>query len=195
MFNFEYKITDGDVKSVNKSLMWSCFVPYIIVALVGIAAGVIAVVFNPRTEIFVFGILLLVFGGILVACCVLMLIAPSNFVASALMESDELNRHVVIDGDITIKTEGQEDIHLAFCDLTKVKTFKDYLLAYIDKDRAVIVKNCESEGKTLKELALYIKSRSNSYFSGSEVAKANNEPKSDGASEVQSDESNDKSFD
>lgn len=195
MFNFEYKITDGDVKSVNKSLMWTCFVPYIIVALVGIAAGVIAVVFNPRTEIFVFGILLLVFGGILVACCVLMLIAPSNFVASALMESDELNRHVVIDGDITIKTEGQEDIHLAFCDLTKVKTFKDYLLAYIDKDRAVIVKNCESGGKTLKELALYIKSRSNSYFSGSEVAKANNEPKSDGASEVQSDESNDKSPD
>lgn len=142
MFELKYKITDADMKKVNKSIMWQYFVPYLVVALLGIGAGVAAVVLNVRTDVLVLGIILLVLGAILLACTVLLLIAPKNFVLSALVVSDTIERTVKIGNErIDIITEGQENIELSYGEITKLKNKKTYLLAYVGKDIVLVLKD------------------------------------------------------
>ena len=147
MFELKYKITDADMKKVNQSIMWQYFVPYLIVALLGIGAGVAAVILNIRTDVLVLGIVLLVLGAILLVCSVLLLIAPKNFVVSALVVSDSIYRTVKIGNErIDIETPGQENIELAYGEITKLKNKKSYLLAYVGKDIVLVLKD-SSESK------------------------------------------------
>ena len=71
MFRLNYKITDGDIKAVNKKFMLFYFVLYLAVAVVGLTVGVIAVVLDPSKLMFVLGIILLVLGGILLLCSIM----------------------------------------------------------------------------------------------------------------------------
>ena len=121
MFELKYKITDDDMKTVNKSIMWQYFIPYVIVAVLGLAAGIAAVVLNVRTDIFVLGIVLIVLGAILMCCTVLLLVAPKNFVASALVPSDTVERTVKIGADrIDIETPDKENIEIGYGEITKL---------------------------------------------------------------------------
>ena len=172
------------MKAVNKRLMWSYFIPYFVVALLGIGAGVAATVLRPRTEILVFGILLIVLSAILFGCSMLLLIAPKNFVASALLTSDDTERVVTVGDEVTIVTEGQNDIKLALSEFVRFKNYKTYILAYIDKDRALLIKDAEQNGKTLAELFDYLKNRTAGTQSAPEnTAAVNSDAKSDDVAE------------
>lgn len=160
MFTYKYKITDADMKAVNKRLMWSYFIPYLVVSLLGLGAGIAATILRPRTEILVFGILLIVLASILFGCSMLLLIAPKNFVVSALLTSDDTERTVTVgESGVAISTDGQQDIKLSLGDFVRFKNYKTYLLAYLDKDRVLLVKDAEQNGKTLAELFDFLKNR------------------------------------
>ena len=157
MYELEYKITDGDMKAVNKSIMWRYFVPYLTVSLVGIGVGILAAVMRPRIELMICGIILAVFGWILLVCSVLMAVAPKNFVASILETYDDVVRKVTVDERcVKIAIEGQSDITIPLGDITAVKTRKDCLLLYFGKQRVLIVKNAFKTGQSLGELRDFI---------------------------------------
>lgn len=160
MFELKYKLNDADVKAVNKRMMWTYFLPYMIVSLLGIAAGIAATVLRPRVEILVLGIILLVLAAVLCCCSVLLLIAPKNFVASALMTSDEVEREVTVDDNgVTVKTPDQSDIKLSFSEIYAVKNKKTYLLLYVGKDSVIIVKDAITSGQSLEQLFGFIKGK------------------------------------
>lgn len=159
MFTFKYKITDADMKAVNKRLMWSYFIPYLAVSLVGLGAGIAATILRPRTEIMVFGILLIVLSAILFGCSMLLLLAPKNFVASALLTSVDTERTVTIGDGIVIATEEQKDIELSLSEFIRFKNHKTYILAYLDKNRVLLIKDAEQNGKTLAEVFEHLKNR------------------------------------
>ena len=48
VFELKYRITDDDLKRINKSVMWKYFLMYLAVSLVGLAVGVVATVLRPR---------------------------------------------------------------------------------------------------------------------------------------------------
>ncbi len=192
MFELKYKITDADMKSVNTRIMWQYFIPYVVVALLGLAAGITATVLRPRTVIFVLGIILLVLAAILLVCAVLMSVAPKNFVASALLTSDETERGVVFsDKGITIKTPDQSDIHVDYAEILRVKNRKSYLLLYVDKDVVFLVKNAIVSGGTLEELYATIASKitRKPVADGKDVKPVVSENKADSRVEADKDES------
>ena len=160
MYELKYKITEADVKAVNKSIMWAYFIPYLIAALVGIAVGITATVLRPRTEMLVLGIVLIVLGAILLGCAILLLIAPKNFVVSALIPSDETERVVKLsDDNITVSTEGKADIVIDYYELNKLKSKQNRIIAYIGKEQILIIKNAEDTGYATEELFGFIKGR------------------------------------
>lgn len=134
VFELKYRITDDDLKRINKSVMWKYFLMYLAVSLVGLAVGVVATVLRPRTEILVFGIILIVLGAILLVFSLLLAIAPRNFISSALMPSDVIERSVRFDdGGITISTATQNNITVGYDEIVRIKDKKSYLLLFIDK--------------------------------------------------------------
>lgn len=157
VFELKYRITDDDLKRINKSVMWKYFLMYLAVSLVGLAVGVVATVLRPRTEILVFGIILIVLGAILLVFSLLLAIAPRNFISSALMPSDVIERSVRFDdGGITISTATQNNITVGYDEIVRIKDKKSYLLLFIDKDIALIVKDKLTSGQTLAELYAYL---------------------------------------
>ncbi|MDE7463584.1 MAG: hypothetical protein K2M48_01020 [Clostridiales bacterium] len=160
MFELKYKITDADFKTVNKSLMWQFFIPYVIVALLGIAAGIAAITLRPGTEMLVLGIILIVLAAVLLVCAVLMAIAPKNFVASALLTSDDTERTFEIGDDgITIKTPEQKDINVGYNEILRVRDKKTYALLYVDKAAVVLLKDEIVSGGTYAELIAFLKGK------------------------------------
>ncbi len=157
VFELKYRITDDDLKRINKSVMWKYFLMYLAVSLVGLAVGIVATVLRPRTEILVFGIILIVLGAILLVFSLLLAIAPRNFISSALMPSDVIERSVRFDdGGITISTATQNNITIGYDEIVRIKDKKSYLLLFIDKDIALIVKDKLTSGQTLAELYAYL---------------------------------------
>ena len=65
MFTLKYKITNDDMKRINTRIMRMYFALYFTVSLLGVGAGIAATIMRPRTEILVFGIILIVLGAIL----------------------------------------------------------------------------------------------------------------------------------
>ncbi len=160
MFELSYKITESDMKAVNKSLMWRYFIPYLVVSLLGIAAGIVATVLQLRTEIFVLGIVLIVLGSILLGCTVLLAIAPKNFAASALIPSEEVTRTLKIDdGGLTVVTEGSSDIEIRFSEITKLKNKKSYLLAYLGSEMVLLIKDAVTSGGSLEDVYSFLDSK------------------------------------
>ncbi len=160
MFELKYKITPDDIKAVNKRIMWQYFIPYLIVSLAGLAAGIAATVLRPRTEILVLGIILLVLAAVLLVCTVMLLIAPKNFVVSAIIPDAE-TEHVFVfdDNGITIKTADQSDIKVSYSEINKVKDCKAYALLYIGKEQVLVVKDAVMSGRTLTDLIAYLKGK------------------------------------
>lgn len=157
MFKLKYKITPDDMQTLNKSLMWAYFIPYLCVSLIGFGAGIAATVLKPRTEILVLGIILIVLGAILLVCTALLAIAPKNFVASVLLTSDETERVVIFDESaVTIQTPEQTDIIIAYDEIKKVKNKGDKLVAYLSKEEVFIIKDQIEEGGTLQELYAFL---------------------------------------
>lgn len=155
MFELKYAITDADIKSENKKIALFYFLLYFAVAVVGLAVGIVAVVINPQTSIFVLGIIILVFSALLLAIAILMAIAPKNLVTSVIDASeDELN--VVIDK--TGITVDEQNIS-PFADITKIKNRKTYLVVYMGKDKVFIVKDKITSGQKLDELYTYMTER------------------------------------
>lgn len=155
MFELKYAITEADMKAENKKLALFYFLLYGIVAVVGLAVGIVAVVINPQVSILVLGIVIIVFSTLLLAIAVLMTIAPKNLVVSVIDTSaDELN--VVIDKNgITVNEQNVSP----FADITKIKNRKTYLVAYIGKDRVFIIKDKITSGQKLDELYTYMSER------------------------------------
>lgn len=138
MFEFKYKITCADMEKVNKNIMWTYFIPYILVAIAGLAAGITATVTKPSVTIMVLGIILIVLGALLSVCAILLAILPKAFVTSAILPDDELERNVKLDdGGITVSTENQSDITFGYGEVTNVKTKKFGLLLYLGKDKVL----------------------------------------------------------
>ncbi|WP_438848449.1 YcxB family protein [Anaerocaecibacter muris] len=158
MFRLNYKITDGDIKAVNKKFMLFYFVLYLAVAVVGLTVGVIAVVLDPSKLMFVLGIILLVLGGILLLCSIMLLIAPKNFVASAIKPSDD-DLTVSIDENGIAVQSPSEDVKIPFASVTEVRDKKQYLLVYTGKDVALMIKNAIASGQTLPELNKFLSAR------------------------------------
>lgn len=157
MFKLKYKITPEDMQTLNKSIMWAYFIPYLCVSLIGTGAGIAATVLKPRTEILVLGIILIVLGVILLGCTALLAIAPKNFVASVLLTSDETERTVIFgENDITIQTPDQTDIIIDYGEISKVKNKQDKLVAYLGKDEVFIIKDAIEEGGTLSDLFAFL---------------------------------------
>lgn len=160
MFELKYKITDGDMKAVNKCIMWQFFIPYVIVSLLGLAAGVTAVVLQPKNELFVLGIILIVLAAILLICAVLMAIAPKNFVVSALLTSDDTERVLEIgESGVTVKTPEQSDINVGYAEILKVRDKKTYALLYVGKDAVILLKDAVTSGGTFAELVEALKNK------------------------------------
>ncbi|MDE5593176.1 MAG: hypothetical protein K2I75_04505, partial [Clostridiales bacterium] len=148
MFELKYAITAGDIKAENKKLTLFYFLLYFGVAVIGLAVGIVAVVINPQKSIFVIGIVILVFSGLLAAIAIFMLIAPKNLV-SCIVGTDDNELNVVIDKNgITVNGDNVA----AFADVTKIKDRKTYLVAYTGKDTAFLVKDAITSGQAFSEL-------------------------------------------
>lgn len=161
MFELKYKITDGDIKAVNKKVMWKYFIPYLSVSLLGLAVGIAATVLRPRVDLLVLGIILIVLGSLLLACSILLAIAPKTFVVSALLTSDDVERTVKIDGNgITVQTENQTDIIFASGEISKLVKYNNGLLAYVGKERVLLIKDAFTDQHTVDELYEFLKNRS-----------------------------------
>ena len=158
MFTLKYKITNDDMKKVNAGIMWKYFALYTVVALLGLGAGIAATILRPRTEMLVFGIILIVLGAILLACSILLTVAPKTFVASALPTDAERERELSIDKDgITVHTDGSSDIYFRTGEIYKIKQNKAGLLLYIGRERVLVVKDAITSGQTISELAAFLK--------------------------------------
>ena len=158
MFTLKYKITDDDIKKVNKGIMWKYFALYTVVALFGLGVGIAATVLRPRTEMLVFGIILIVLGAILLGCSILLTVSPKTFVVSALLTDAETERELTVDKDgITVRTDGHSDIYFRMGEISKVKPTKTGLLLYIGREQVLIVKDAITSGQTIAELAEFIK--------------------------------------
>ena len=158
MFRLKYKKPKDDVKKVNTGIMWKYFALYTVVALFGLGAGIAATILRPRTELLVFGIILIVLGAILLGCSILLTVSPKTFVASALLPDDETERELSVDKDgITVRTEGHSDIYFRMGEISKVKTTKAGLLLYIGREQVLIVKDAVTSGQTLAELGAFLK--------------------------------------
>ncbi|MDE6294039.1 MAG: hypothetical protein K2L88_05400 [Clostridiales bacterium] len=155
MFELKYAITQADMKVENKKIALFYFLLYGIVAVIGLAVGIVAVVINPEITIFVLGIIILVFSALLLGIAALMMIAPKNLVTSVIDTSDdELN--VVIDKNgITVNEQNVSP----FADMTKIKNRKAYLVVYMGKDKVFIVKDNITSGQKLDELYTYMTER------------------------------------
>lgn len=177
-FELSYIITDEDFKQINKSVMLKYFLMYLGVAVLGLAVGIVATVLRPRIEILVFGIILIVLGAILLVFSVLLVIAPRNFILSALMTSDKTVRNVRFDdGGITISTEAQKDIHLVYGDIVKIKNKKAQLLLFLDKDLVLVVKDNLTSGQMFDELYAYLCAKTGKNVGAATAAQAPEEPK------------------
>ncbi len=160
MFELKYKITVDDVNSVNKSMMWRYFIPYIAVALLGVSAGIAATVLRPSQVILVLGIILIVLGGILTVCSLLLLIAPKNFVASALLTSSEVERKLTVgESNIVVETEDMSDIIFSYGEITKVKNKKTYIVCFIGREQILIIKDAFIGKGSIDELYEFLKSK------------------------------------
>ena len=155
MFELKYQITDGDILAENKKIAMFYFCLFFIVAAVGLAVGIVAAVLSPQKTIFVLGIIICVFSGLLMAIALFMLIAPKNLVSSA-VETGESERNVVIDKNgITVDGNNLSQ----FGDITRIKNRKTYLAAYVGKDKVFIVKNSITSGQSFSELLSYMMER------------------------------------
>lgn len=154
MFKLKYKITDADMRAVNKRSVMFYFWLYLAVAVCGIAVGITAVVLNPQKLMFVLGIILLVFGGLLTACALLLLVAPKDLISSAFPTGDE-------ELDVTVDKHGitAGEINIPFADIKSVKDRKSYLLVSLGKYDAVVLKDCITSGQTFAELSSYVRER------------------------------------
>ena len=155
MFELKYQITEGDIKAENKKIAMFYFCLFFIVAAVGLAVGITAVVLNPQVSIFVLGILILVMSGLLMLVAIFMLIAPKNLVIGAVEASDSERTVVVDKNGITVDGNNISQ----FADITKMKNRKTYLVAHIGKDKIFIIKNNITSGQALSELFSYMDER------------------------------------
>ncbi|MCH5166045.1 MAG: hypothetical protein J1G01_06555 [Clostridiales bacterium] len=158
MFELKYKITEADIKEINKKTMLFYFVLYMCVAVVGMAVGIVAIVLNPQKLMFVLGILLVVFGGILFLCAAMLLIAPKNFVVSVVKPSDDELTVKVDEGEIVVTSPNGNTV-IPFVEVTNVKYKKDKLLVNVGKDIILLIKNAIESGQTLEELNRFIYAR------------------------------------
>lgn len=158
MFKLEYKITDGDFGAINKRIALFYFLLYAIVSVVGVVVGCIAVALGPSKLMFVLGIVLIVLGGILALCAIMLLVAPKNFVTSAVKPSDDARAVEIDESGIAVSSDG-EDIKIPFASVTEVRDKKQYLLVFIGKDIALLVKNEITSGQSLSELFGFLSAR------------------------------------
>lgn len=153
MFELKYTVTENDFATENKRIALFYFLLYGIVAVIGLAAGIAAVVLRPQQLMFALGIVLLVLSGILMLCALFIIIAPKNYVKSAAeLSGGEMNvtvdKHgITIDGEVATE----------FVDMTRIKRRKEYLLAYVNKDEAYMIKN--TLGERFSELYSYMDER------------------------------------
>ena len=194
MFELKYKITERDLKDANFKVALKYFIAYLVVSLAGIGIGVAAIVTRPSTTLFVMGIILAILGGLLLVCSAMLMISPKSFVLSVLTPSEELERTVTIsDKGVTISSDGPNAIELSYYDIIKVKNHKKYLLAYLDKAQALVIKDAVVSGGTLAELFAFLQSKLNSRgplieSNAEKAAEKANVPEEKGESEsVQSD--------
>lgn len=158
MFELKYKVTDDDLKAINKKTMLFYFVLYLTVAVVAIAIGIVAVVYRPQMLMYVLGIILIVLGGILLVCALLLLIAPKNFLTSAVKPSDnELN--VKVDERGIKVTVGEESKLIEFYQVRSTKVKNGLLYVYTAKDVALLVKNAVCSGGAFEELCKFVYAR------------------------------------
>lgn len=159
MFELNYKITEDDIKKINFSIMIAYFIPYLLVSLLGLGAGIAAVVLRPTQVLFVLGIVLLVLGAILFGCAILLLIVPKNFITSALVPSSETERNLKVDDNgMIVTTENREPVEIPFYAVSRVKVKLDRMLVYLGRDRVLVVKDAMVIG-SFEELCAFVKSR------------------------------------
>lgn len=155
MFELKYKITDDDMRAVNKRIMLFYFVLYFAVAVVGVVVGVVAVVLDTQRSIFVMGIIILVMAGLLLALSLIMLVAPKNYAASRVAPSDAelsvtVDKHgVTVDGNNIAP----------FVDITSIKRRKNGLWVYTGKSVMLLIKPCVVSGQSFEELYSYMAER------------------------------------
>lgn len=160
MFTLKYKITNEDMKKINTRIMWMYFALYFSVSLLGLGAGIAATVLRPRTEMLVFGIILIVLGAILLGCSILLTIAPKAFVLGAVLPDDDAEREVAVGVDgITVRAESGSEVYFRMGEVLKVKERPAELLLYIGKDRVLILKDAITSGQAFAELVEFIKAR------------------------------------
>lgn len=155
MYELKYAITEKDIKAENKKLALFYFLLYFIIAVIGLAVGIVAVVINPQISIFVIGIIILVFAGLLAAVALLMMIAPKNLISSVVGTGDNEHNVVIDKNGITVNGDNVA----AFADITKIKDRKTYLVVYTGKDTAFIVKDAITSGQAFAELKSYMTER------------------------------------
>lgn len=155
MFELKYAVTESDIKAENKKIALFYFLLYFTVAVIGLGAGIAAVVINPEKSVLVLGIIILVFAGMLLAISLLMMIAPKNLVSSVLPPSDGEQNVVIDKNGITVDGSNLSP----FADITAIKNRKTYLVVYFGKDKVFLVKNAITSGQSLAELYAYMTER------------------------------------
>ena len=180
MFTLKYKITNDDMKRINTRIMRMYFALYFTVSLLGLGAGIAATIMRPRTEILVFGIILIVLGAILLGCSLLLTISPKTFVLGAVLPDNDAERELSIDGDgITVRSQDSSDIYFRMGEVLKVKERPAELLLYTEKDRVLIVKDAVTSGQSFAELVAFVKSHTVNKNSATTQTVSPSEEKSD----------------
>lgn len=155
MFELKYAFTDRDLRAENKRATLFYFLLYGIVAVVGLAVGIVAVVLDSSKSIFVIGIIILVFSGLLMCVALFMLIAPKTLMSGAIAPSDDELSVAVDKHGITANGENIAE----FADITKIKDRKTFIVAHLGKDKIFILKDAITSGQTIAELRAYMTER------------------------------------
>lgn len=150
-FKLNYTVTSADVKAVNKRIMLFYFTLYFAVALIGIAVGIVAVVLRPQTFMLALGVILLVFGGLLLACSVMLLIAPKRFVTSV-VPTDKALTVTVGERGVTVECDGEAPEEIPYMRISKVKLKNGVICVNVGRDGLLIVKDALCEGESFAAL-------------------------------------------
>lgn len=154
MFELKYGITDGDIKAASRAVNLLYVIVYLCVAAAGLVVGIIGIVLHTSTFMFALGIVITVFGGILLVLAVLLTVAPQKAFDSIVGTSESEFAVSITHENITV-VNGEKTTELSYTDMTSVRLRKNYIIAYFGKLDVLLIK---SDGNA-KEVYEYIEKR------------------------------------
>lgn len=154
MYELKYAVTERDLKEASKAVNLRYVIIYLCIAAAGLAVGILSIVLSDSSFMHVTGIIVTVFGGLLLVLACLLAFIPQKAFDSVTETGDDEKEVSITHDNITVKN-GETVKELSYCEMTAVKLRKRYIIAYFGKYSALIIK----PNGNAKEIYEYIEKR------------------------------------